>query len=1276
MLPAPIAAALAALRVGEPPPQDASVVCACEACWNDGLMAAHHPPNSPPFFNHPQTPADRAAARLAARLAFRPACAPPSLALKTTWIEPPITPDPLSPASALVSVAPRSPGDAPTACELWFDTTLPPHPDAGLAATLARTPGAVPGSRDATRGSLASSTAAAAGPRAQAAAAEAATGAWLAAYEAGDHARVPPPPGLARGLWCGGAAPPAPPPPAPLLLPPAAADAPHPRGGLGVRAEDLFADDEWAAGEGEEEGEGNASDAVLTAAAADARSAAASSHHILPSASCSPDAWVIRADSADCARRFAALGDSAALAFPFTLDPFQQDAIALLEAGHNVFVAAHTSAGKTVVAEYAFALAARHRSRALYTSPIKTISNQKFRDFSAKFDVGLLTGDVSIKPDAPGLILTTEVLRSMLYRGSEAVRDVEWVVFDEVHYVNDAERGVVWEEAWQGGGGGGEVAVVAAFFPFFLSHPPPHPPQVIIMLPPHVRLVLLSATVPNVDEFAGWVGRTRGAPVHVTGTSRRPVPLQHALWVGGDAHPFGREEGWLADGYAAARLALKKAAGGGTSGAAARAGAKAARPTGRGGPPPGPNARTGGRGGRGGGVSGRGGSAAALVSRSAAAGRGGAGGHPRTDAAHWRALLTWLKARDLLPTIAFFFSKRKIDALASALGGLDLNTAAEAAEVHAFCSRALARLPPADRGLPQIGRVRSLLKRGVGVHHAGLLPIVKEVVEMLFCRVRERGEGRRWWCGLGPNKTSLTQHTHTRTHAQGLVKLLLATETFAMGVNAPARAVAFASLRKHDGVGFRDLLPGEYTQMAGRAGRRGLDAVGTVLVPVFGAAGPSDLPGELGLRRLLAGGGARLQSRFRLTYSMILNLLRGEALTVHDMLRRSFAEYHTARAAPAAAAAATAAAARAAALDAGPWPPHWPPRGVVAAYADAGVVLISSSSGVADAPGVVGALTPGRCVVAARAPGGAASPALVLAVRSSATGARDVVLLWLGRDEEAAEGQDDDGESDAPLATPGLRLVGKKAADADASPTDAGALPRSGAAGGLDYTLAAAPLAAIDSVLAARLRVDASAALAPPPRGAPPPPALAAAALALARSVEEGLPPPLDPVSDLGVTSLDDAPRARASARRRPPRAPRRPPRPRPTSRPPSPASPRPETRPRTQPPRPSPRPTPRWRRCPSLARGCACCGRWGMWTLPMNTTPTPTPPPPPWPSKDGSPVRSMRATNWWRRRLCSGARFRAPRPPTRPHSCRALCVRSARTAPPPPCPRPSWKKH
>ncbi|GFR45797.1 hypothetical protein Agub_g7252, partial [Astrephomene gubernaculifera] len=215
-----------------------------------------------------------------------------------------------------------------------------------------------------------------------------------------------------------------------------------------------------------------------------------------------------------------------ALHFPFELDAFQQEAVLHLEGGRSVFVAAHTSAGKTVVAEYAFALATRHCTRAIYTSPIKTISNQKFRDFSAKFEVGLLTGDVQVRPTAPCLIMTTEILRSMLYKGADLIRDVEVVVFDEVHYVNDVDRGVVWEE-------------------------------VIIMLPPHITLVLLSATVPNVMDFADWVGRTKRKVIHVTGTTKRPVPLEHSLYHAGELYPICSREVFNPEGVRRAQAAYK-----------------------------------------------------------------------------------------------------------------------------------------------------------------------------------------------------------------------------------------------------------------------------------------------------------------------------------------------------------------------------------------------------------------------------------------------------------------------------------------------------------------------------------------------------------------------------------------------------------------------------------------------------------------------------------------------------------------------------------------------
>lgn len=191
-----------------------------------------------------------------------------------------------------------------------------------------------------------------------------------------------------------------------------------------------------------------------------------------------------------------------AMEYPFELDTFQQQAVMRLERRENVFVAAHTSAGKTVVAEYAIALALKNNTRSIYTSPIKALSNQKYRDFRDKFgvdNVGIITGDVSVNPNAPCLIMTTEIFRSMLYKGADTIRDIEFVIFDEVHYVNDAERGVVWEE-------------------------------VIIMLPEHVCLIFLSATTPNSMEFSEWIGRTKHRKVYVMTTNKRPVPLQHYLF--------------------------------------------------------------------------------------------------------------------------------------------------------------------------------------------------------------------------------------------------------------------------------------------------------------------------------------------------------------------------------------------------------------------------------------------------------------------------------------------------------------------------------------------------------------------------------------------------------------------------------------------------------------------------------------------------------------------------------------------------------------------------
>ncbi|KAI0244448.1 Antiviral helicase ski2 [Massospora cicadina] len=471
--------------------------------------------------------------------------------------------------------------------------------------------------------------------------------------------------------------------------------------------------------------------------------------------------------------------------FPFELDLFQKHAVYHLEAGDSVFIAAHTSAGKTVVAEYAIALASKHMTRAIYTSPIKALSNQKFRDFKATFeDVGILTGDVQINPEAACLIMTTEILRSMLYRGADVIRDVEFVIFDEVHYLNDVDRGVVWEE-------------------------------VIIMLPPHVNLVLLSATVPNTLEFAEWIGRTRRKNIFVISTPRRPIPLEHHLYVNRELFKVVDDRGLFLDlNWRAAKAALTKE-----------------EPT--------PQSQS---------QRGR------SVPRSQASyGNFSYRTGEKQEQTLWTHMLGFLKKKKLLPVIVFTFSKKRCDSNAASLPNLNLNSATEKSEVQVFANRALSKLPPIDRDLPQLLRMVDLLRRGIAVHHSGLLPIVKEMVEMLFSR--------------------------------GLVKVLFATETFAMGVNMPARSVVFNGLRKHDGTELRYLLPGEYTQMSGRAGRRGLDKVGTVII-----VDADQVPEMVTLRHMILGKATRLASQFRLTYNMILNLLRVEALRVEEMIKRSFAE--------------------------------------------------------------------------------------------------------------------------------------------------------------------------------------------------------------------------------------------------------------------------------------------------------------------------------------------------------------------------------------------------
>lgn len=527
---------------------------------------------------------------------------------------------------------------------------------------------------------------------------------------------------------------------------------------------------------------------------------------------------------------FQELVPNMARTWPFELDIFQKEAVYRLENGDSVFVAAHTSAGKTVIAEYAIALAARHMTKAIYTSPIKALSNQKFRDFRLEFqDVGILTGDIQIHAEASCLIMTTEILRSMLYRGADLLRDVEFVIFDEVHYVNDLERGVVWEE-------------------------------VIIMLPEHVTLILLSATVPNTYEFASWVGRTKKKDIYVISTLKRPVPLEHYLWADKAMHKIvDADKKFLDKGWKEANIAMsgrdKSQNVAEASGSANQRGASNAR-GGRGqaqggGPARGAQQRRGTQQ-RGRGQTLRG------ADNIARTGRSGGRTNAAQDRNIWVHLVQHLKKHDLLPACIFVFSKKRCEQNADALSNLDFCTASEQSAIHLITERSIARLKPEDRLLPQIRRLRELLCRGIAVHHGGLLPIVKEVVEILF--------------------------------AKTLVKVLFATETFSMGLNLPTRTVVFSGFRKHDGRAFRDLLPGEYTQMAGRAGRRGIDPVGSVIIV---NSNSDEAPPAAALKQMILGDPTKLRSQFRLTYNMILNLLRVEALKIEEMIKRSFSENAT-----------------------------------------------------------------------------------------------------------------------------------------------------------------------------------------------------------------------------------------------------------------------------------------------------------------------------------------------------------------------------------------------
>ncbi|MBL3700237.1 DEAD/DEAH box helicase [Leucobacter luti] len=468
---------------------------------------------------------------------------------------------------------------------------------------------------------------------------------------------------------------------------------------------------------------------------------------------------------------------------PYPLDAFQLTACERLEEGRSVLVAAPTGSGKTTIAEFAVYLARRERdARIFYTAPIKALSNQKFRELCDEYgedEVGLLTGDLNIRGDAPIVVMTTEVLRNMIYAESEALANLAFVVLDEVHFLGDRFRGAVWEE-------------------------------IILHLPQAVRLVALSATVSNAEEFGDWMHAVRG-DTDVILSEHRPVPLyQHVLTPKELLPLYVGRDGELA---ARGRLnpELRMLEGGRGRGGRDRSRGRAPQRRGK------------------------------RVSRS--------------------DIVRALDQTELLPAIVFVFSRNGCDqAVRQCLfEGITLTTREERDEIRRIARAEVQDMSEEERRVLGVREWLAGLERGVAAHHAGLLPAFKAVVERLFQR--------------------------------RLLKVVFATETLALGINMPARAVAIERLDKFNGEQRVPLTSGEYTQLTGRAGRRGIDVEGHAVVVWSDGVDLEELAHLAGARSF------PVNSSFRPTPNMAVNLLqRMDEERVRETLELSFAQFQADRA--------------------------------------------------------------------------------------------------------------------------------------------------------------------------------------------------------------------------------------------------------------------------------------------------------------------------------------------------------------------------------------------
>ena len=489
-----------------------------------------------------------------------------------------------------------------------------------------------------------------------------------------------------------------------------------------------------------------------------------------------------------------------ALSLPFSLDDFQLEANAALESNHSVIVAAPTGAGKTVIADFAIFLARERHVKAFYTTPIKALSNQKYHDLVDQYGpdaVGLLTGDTSVNSQADIVVMTTEVLRNMLYEHSPTLDSLRYVILDEIHFLADRFRGPVWEE-------------------------------VIIHLPETVKIIGLSATVSNVEDFSDWIASVRGDTKLVV-SERRPVPLEQHVLLQADEHTepellnlYVHDD----EGEQTSKLDVHLMRRFDELDHRAERRMRGRSDHGRG--------------------------------RGANSDGQSKGGHSveRYTPRRW-AVVDELQYLDMLPGIYFIFSRKGCDqAIEQCINaGLELTSPEEAAHIRQIVDDMVdGQCSAEDLKALQFAQFRFALEEGFAPHHAGMITLFRQIVERLF--------------------------------EEGLVKMVFATETLALGINMPARCVVVEKLQKFDGTGHVPLTPGEYTQLTGRAGRRGIDTIGHAIVVDHKGFVPQTAA-ALSSKRVYP-----LHSSFTPTFNMAVNLLySSNYATSRRTLDHSFAQW-------------------------------------------------------------------------------------------------------------------------------------------------------------------------------------------------------------------------------------------------------------------------------------------------------------------------------------------------------------------------------------------------